>query len=85
MPPDLLYFVVGGVAGLIIGAGLALLATRVTGLFRTPEEARLRREVAELRRRLERKDRAIDEMLRHAADLAGRVPGAGGSKEVRGK
>lgn len=74
MPPDLLYFTVGAVAGLVVGAGLALLATRLIGLFRTPEEARLAREVTELRRRLERKDRAIDEMLRQAADLAGRIP-----------
>lgn len=85
MPPDLLYFVVGAGAGLVVGAGLALLVTRVTGLFRTPEEARLRRDVADLRRRLERKDRAIDEMLRHAADLAGRIPDRSGRVEPPGE
>lgn len=83
MPQDLLYFVVGAVAGLVIGAGLALLVTRVTGLFRTPEESRLAREVADLRKRLEKKDRAIDEMLRHAADLAARLPA--GRKEIQGR
>jgi hypothetical protein len=74
MPPDFAYFTVGAVAGLVIGAGLAVIVTRVTGLFRTPEETRLAREVAELRRRLEKKDRAVDEMMRHAADLAARLP-----------
>jgi hypothetical protein len=87
MPNDLVYFAVGAVAGLVIGAGLTALVTRLTGIFRTPEEARLAREVADLKRRIERKDRAIDEMMRHAADLAGRLPaGAGeapeGPKEV---
>jgi hypothetical protein len=74
VPQDLFYFAVGAAAGLVIGAGLALVATRVIGLFRTPEETRLAREVRELRRRLERKDRAIDEMLRQAAEVAGRIP-----------
>ncbi len=83
MPPDFLYFTVGALAGLVIGAGLAVLVTRVTGLFRTPEEARLAREVADLRKRLERKDRAIDEMLRQAADLAGHLPAA--PKETQGR
>ncbi|HEX7127059.1 MAG TPA: hypothetical protein VF406_14970 [Thermodesulfobacteriota bacterium] len=83
MSPDFLYFAVGALAGLVIGAGLALLVTRVTGLFRTPEEARLAREVADLRKRLERKDRAIDDMLRHAADLAGRLPAP--PKETQGR
>lgn len=78
-----MYFAVGAVAGLVIGAGLALLVTRVTGLFRTPEETRLAREVADLRKRLERKDRAIDDMLRHAAELAGRLPVP--PKETRGR
>lgn len=83
MGPDFVYFAVGAGAGLVVGAGLALLVTRVTGLFRTPQETRLAREVADLRKRLAKKDRAIDEMMRHAADLAGRLPAA--QKETTGR
>jgi hypothetical protein len=85
MPQDFVYFAVGAVAGLVVGAGLALLVTKLTGLFRTPEEARLAREVAELRRRIERKDRAIDDMMRHAADLAGRLPPPAGEPPAPGQ
>jgi uncharacterized membrane protein YcjF (UPF0283 family) len=85
MPQDFVYFAVGAVAGLVVGAGLALLVTKLTGLFRTPEEARLAREVAELRRRIERKDRAIDDMMRHAADLAGRLPPAADEPPAPGR
>lgn len=56
--------------GFVLGGGLTIAALKVKGLFGGSEVRELKRENRELKERLEKKDRHIDDMLSHAQHLA---------------
>jgi hypothetical protein len=69
MDPKMLFYI-GIILGLIGGVVLTLLFVKVKSLFSSSEVRRLSREKKSLEKRLQEKDRYIDEMMGHAEKLA---------------
>jgi hypothetical protein len=63
-------FYIGIILGLIGGIVLTLIFMKVKSLFSSSEIRRLGREKKELEKRLQEKDKYIDEMMGHAEKLA---------------
>jgi hypothetical protein len=69
MDPKTLFYI-GIALGLIGGVVLTLIVVKVKSLFSSSEVKRLSREKKNLEKRLQEKDRYIDEMMGHAEKLA---------------
>jgi sensor domain CHASE-containing protein len=63
-------FYIGIIFGLIGGIVLTLIFVKVKSMFSTSEVRRLSREKKDLEKRLQEKDKYIDEMMGHAEKLA---------------
>jgi len=63
-------FYIGTLLGFIAGIVLTLIVTKVRSLFASSEVRRLRQENKALEKRLQEKNRYIDEMMGHAKKLA---------------
>jgi tRNA A37 N6-isopentenylltransferase MiaA len=63
-------FIIGVTVGILVG-GLGLyVMVKIRGWFSSSEVRRLRQENRQMQKRLEQKDRHIDEMLRRAEEVA---------------
>lgn len=69
MDPKTLFYI-GIILGLIGGVVLTLIVVKVKSLFSSSEVRRLSREKKNLEKRLQEKDKYIDEMMDHAEKLA---------------
>ena len=63
-------FYIGIIFGLIGGIVLTLIFVKVKSIFSSGEVRRLSREKKDLEKRLQQKDKYIDEMMGHAETLA---------------
>jgi uncharacterized membrane-anchored protein YhcB (DUF1043 family) len=63
-------FYIGTFLGLIVGIILTLIFIKVRSLFASSELRKLRQEKKMLERRIQEKDKYIDEMMGHAEKLA---------------
>jgi uridine kinase len=63
-------FYIGIIFGLIGGIVLTLIFVKARSIFSSSEVRRLRREKKDLEKRLQEKDKYIDEMMGHAEKLA---------------
>ncbi len=69
MDPKTLFYI-GVILGFIGGIILTLIVVKVKSLFVSGEVKRLRKEKRDLEKRLQEKDKYIDEMMEEAAKLA---------------
>lgn len=69
MDPKTLFYI-GVILGFIGGVILTLIVVKVKSLFVSGEVQRLRKEKRDLEKRLQEKDKHIDEMMGQAAKLA---------------
>jgi uncharacterized membrane-anchored protein YhcB (DUF1043 family) len=65
---SLLY--IGIILGFLAGVLLTMIAVKMKSLFLSSETRRLRQQKQALEKRLHEKDKYIDEMMRHAENLA---------------
>jgi len=63
-------FYIGIIFGLVGGIVLTLIFVKVKSIFSSGEVRRLSREKKDLEKRLQQKDKYIDEMMGHAEKLA---------------
>jgi len=63
-------FYIGIFLGLIVGIILTLIFVKIRSLFASSEVRKLRQEKKMLERRIQEKDKYIDEMMGHAEKLA---------------
>jgi hypothetical protein len=66
---DPLDFFAGLLLGLLLGGAAVYAMVRVRGWFTSSEVRGLRKKVLELQKRIERKDRHIEDMLERAEDV----------------
>ena len=63
-------FFVGLLLGLLLGGVGVYALVQIKGWFTTPEVRKLREDARQLRKRLELKDKHIEEMLQRAEEIA---------------
>ena len=63
-------FYIGIILGFIAGAALTMIVVKVKSLFSSSEAKRLKQEKKALEKRIQEKDKYIDQMMGHAEKLA---------------
>jgi hypothetical protein len=63
-------FIIGLVLGILLGGLGTYAMVRIKGWFTPPEVRRLRKEKRQLEKRIEQKDKYVDEMIHRAEDMA---------------